>query len=155
MARYIDRPQLADEYFNASAVLPYDLMIENIKAAINEAYDFFNSVNTFSSHSSAQFCAREPSYTSNPIHTRSDTCLTSLRCTGLLKGNDENASKKIHDMTAAQAEPLGKTFGNQHHQPYLNPENPREFFDVDVWNDDLEGLKKFFSDPNMAQVMSQ
>lgn len=74
---------------------------------------------------------------------------------GMLKDSDENAAKKIHDATAAQAQPLGKTFGNQHHQPYLNPENPREFFDVDVWNDDLEGLKKFFGDPNFVKVMSQ
>jgi len=74
---------------------------------------------------------------------------------GMLKGNDENASKKMHDATAAQARELGKSFGNQHHSPYLNPENPREFFDVDVWNDDLAGLKEFFSDPGMAQVMGQ
>ena len=73
----------------------------------------------------------------------------------MLKGNDENASKKMHDATAAQAQPLGKSFGNQHHQPYLSADNPREFFDVDVWNDDLEGLKKFFSDPKMGEVMAQ
>ena len=74
---------------------------------------------------------------------------------GMLKGNDENASKKVHDAMAAQARELGKSLGNQHHQPYLNPENSREFFDVDFWNDDLAGLKKFISDPNMAQVFSQ
>ncbi len=74
---------------------------------------------------------------------------------GILKGTDIDASKKIHDMTAGQAQPLGKSFGNLHHQPYLNPENPREFFDVDVWNDDIEGLKKFFGDPNFAQVLTQ
>ena len=74
---------------------------------------------------------------------------------GTLKGNDENASKKLHDTLAAQAKPLGASFGNVHHSPYLNPENPREFFDVDVWNDDLAGLKKFLADPNMAQVFGQ
>ncbi len=74
---------------------------------------------------------------------------------GMLKGNDEQASKKIHDATAAQAKTLGKTHGNVGHQPYLNPDNPREFFDVDVWNDNLEGLKKFFSDPGMAKVMGE
>lgn len=74
---------------------------------------------------------------------------------GMLKGNDEQASKKMHDATAAQAQPLGKAAGNQHHQPYLNPENPREFFDVDVWNDDLAGLKKFFSDPGMAKAFGE
>ena len=30
-----------------------------------------------------------------------------------------------------------------------------EFFDVDVWNDDLAGLKKFFSDPGMAKVFGE
>ena len=74
---------------------------------------------------------------------------------GMLKGNDEQASKKVHDATAAQARIMGKPAGNVAHQPYLNPENPREFFDVDVWNDNLDGLKKFFSDPAMAQVMGQ
>ncbi len=74
---------------------------------------------------------------------------------GMLKGNDPEASKKMHDATAAQAKILGAANGNQHHQPYLNPENPREFFDVDVWNEDLAGLKKFFSDPGMAKVMGE
>jgi hypothetical protein len=74
---------------------------------------------------------------------------------GMLKGNDEQASKKMHDATAAQAQPLGKAAGNQHHWPYINPENPREFFDVDLWNDDLAGLKKFFSDPAMAKVFGE
>ena len=74
---------------------------------------------------------------------------------GMLKTDDEQASKKIHDATAAQARVLGRSMGNVAHQPYLNPDNPREFFDVDVWNDDLEGLKKFFGDPNFAQVLSQ
>ena len=74
---------------------------------------------------------------------------------GLLKGNDEQASKKVHDTIAAQARALGKSFGNVGHQPYLNPENPREFFDVDVWNDDLAGLKKFTSDPMMAKAFGE
>ncbi len=74
---------------------------------------------------------------------------------GMLKGNDEQASKKAHDATAAQARVLGKSAGNLGHQPYLNPDNPREFFDVDVWNDDLDGLNKFFSDPGMAKVMGE
>ncbi len=72
---------------------------------------------------------------------------------GTLKGTDEAASKKLHDATAAQAQPLGKSLGNVSHQPYLNPENPREFFDIDVW-DSLEGLQKFFSDPNMGKIMA-
>ncbi len=61
----------------------------------------------------------------------------------------------MHDATAAQARVLGKAAGNLAHQPYLNPDNPREFFDVDVRNDDLAGLKKFFGDPGMAKVMGE
>jgi hypothetical protein len=72
-----------------------------------------------------------------------------------LKGNNENASKKLHDDTAAQARVLGKSLGNVSHHPYLSLENPREFFDVDVWDDNLDGLKKFFSDPSMAKVMGE
>ncbi len=74
---------------------------------------------------------------------------------GTLKGSDEQASKKMHDSTAAEARKLGKPLGNIAHQPYLNPENPREFFDVDVWDDNLDGLKKFFGDPGFAKVMSE
>jgi quinol monooxygenase YgiN len=74
---------------------------------------------------------------------------------GILKEKDENASKKLHDATAAQARVLGKKLGNIGHRPYLNLENPREFFDVDVWDDNLDGLKKFFSDPSMAKVMGE
>lgn len=72
---------------------------------------------------------------------------------GKLKGKDEKASKQLHDATAAQARVIGKSLGNISHHPYLNPENPKEFFDVDVWDNNLEGLKKFFSDPGMAKVM--
>ncbi len=74
---------------------------------------------------------------------------------GILKGTDEQASKQAHDATAAQAQAVGKSFGNLHHQPYLSVDNPREFFDVDVWNDDLEGLRKFFGDPGMAKVLGE
>jgi quinol monooxygenase YgiN len=74
---------------------------------------------------------------------------------GTLKSADEQAARKAHDSAAGQVRTLGKTLGNLHHQPYLNPENPREFFDVDVWNDDQAGLKKFFSDPGMAKAMGE
>ncbi len=73
---------------------------------------------------------------------------------GMLKGKNEKASKELHDATAAQAKILGKSLGNVSHHAYLNPENPKEFFDVDQWDDNLEGLKKF-SDPGMAKVMGE
>lgn len=74
---------------------------------------------------------------------------------GALKSADEQTAKKVHDLTAAQARPVGGSMGNVHHQPYLNPENTREFFDIDVWNEDLAGLKKFFSDPGLGKAMSE
>ncbi len=73
---------------------------------------------------------------------------------GTLKGSDENASKKLHDETSKVAETISKPLGNISHHPYLNTQNPREFFDIDVW-ESLEGIQKFFGDPKMGEVMSQ
>ncbi|MBI1802408.1 MAG: hypothetical protein HYR71_12355 [Chloroflexi bacterium] len=47
MSHYIERPLLAIEYFNDSAILPYDLSVAEIKAAIHATYDFFHGVNVF------------------------------------------------------------------------------------------------------------
>ncbi len=74
---------------------------------------------------------------------------------GMLKGKDEKASKQLHDNAAAQARAIGKSLGNISHHAYLNPDNPKEFFDIDRWDDNLEGLKKFFSDPGMAKAMGE
>lgn len=74
---------------------------------------------------------------------------------GMLKGKDEKASKQLHDTSAAQARTIGKPLGNISHHSYLNPENPKEFFDIDALDDNIEGLKKFFSDPGMAKVMGE
>ena len=67
---------------------------------------------------------------------------------GTLKA-DPKELQAIHDAGAKVAEPIAKSMGNISHHPYLNPQNPREFFDVDVW-ESLEGLQKFFADPSMA-----
>lgn len=72
---------------------------------------------------------------------------------GTLKA-DPQELKKIHDSDAAEAEPIAKALGNVSHNPYLNPQNPREFFDIDVW-DNMEGLQKFFNDPVMGEKFAK
>ncbi len=66
---------------------------------------------------------------------------------GMLK--DAANAQKVHDATVAQVSPLGRSMGSTSHQPYLNTQNPKEFFAVDVW-DNLEGIQKLYSDPNLA-----
>lgn len=67
---------------------------------------------------------------------------------GKLKGSAEQAHK-AHDEIVAKVSPMGKSMGNTSHQAYLNVENDNEFFAVDVW-DNLEGIQKLYSDPNLA-----
>jgi len=45
--RYIERAALVDDYFRPDAVLPYGLVVAEVKAAINTTYDFLCDVNTF------------------------------------------------------------------------------------------------------------
>ncbi len=47
MKRYIERATLVEEYFRPEAILPYDLTVAEVKAAINATYDFLRDVNTF------------------------------------------------------------------------------------------------------------
>jgi hypothetical protein len=44
---------------------------------------------------------------------------------------------------------MGRAMGNTSHQTYLNLQNAKEFFAIDVWNN-LENLQKLYSDPNLA-----
>jgi hypothetical protein len=67
---------------------------------------------------------------------------------GTLKG-DAMQSQKVHDETVAKVSPLGKSIGSISHQAYLNTQNGKEFFAIDVW-DNLEGIQKLYSDPNLA-----
>lgn len=66
---------------------------------------------------------------------------------GTLK--DPANAQAAHDAGAAAARPAGKALGNISHHPYINPKNPKEFFDVDEW-DGMEGIDKFFNDPVMG-----
>lgn len=67
---------------------------------------------------------------------------------GLLKG-DASQSQRVHDATVSQISPQGRAMGNTSHQTYLNTQNGREFFAIDVW-DNLEAIQKLYSDPNLA-----
>ena len=68
---------------------------------------------------------------------------------GRLKSADEKASQAAHDATVKQVSPLGKSMGGTGHQAYLNPQNRQEFLAIDFW-DNLEGIQKLYSDPNLA-----
>jgi len=67
---------------------------------------------------------------------------------GNLKG-DRAQSQAVHDATIAQVSPEGRKLGSTAHQTFLNPENEKEFLAVDFWNN-LEGIQKLYSDPNLA-----
>ncbi len=66
---------------------------------------------------------------------------------GMLK-NPQDA-QKVHDATVGMVSPMGRTMGNTSHQPYLNTQNPNEFFAVDVW-DNLEAIQKLYADPKLG-----
>jgi len=40
------RQQPADDYFNPSPALPYNLRVEDFRLAMQDVYDFFHDVNT-------------------------------------------------------------------------------------------------------------
>lgn len=68
---------------------------------------------------------------------------------GMLKSADEKASQAAHDATVQKVSPLGKSMGSTGHQAYLNSQNRREFLAIDFW-DNMEGIQKLYSDPNLA-----
>ena len=67
---------------------------------------------------------------------------------GMLKGDGKQAQQN-HDATIGKVSPMSKTMGNTSHHTYLNTQNGKEFFAIDVW-DNLEGIQKLYSDPNLA-----
>jgi len=68
---------------------------------------------------------------------------------GMLKGDAQQA-QKVHDETVGKVSPLGKSMGSTGHQAYLNTQNGKEFFAIDMW-DNMEGIQKLYSDPNLAE----
>jgi hypothetical protein len=67
---------------------------------------------------------------------------------GTLKG-DASQAQMVHDETVTKVSPLGKSLGSTGHQAYLNTQNGKDFFAIDFW-DNLEGIQKLYSDPNLA-----
>jgi len=67
----------------------------------------------------------------------------------MLKSADEKASQAAHDATVQKVSPLSKSMGSTGHQAYLNSQNRREFLAIDFW-DNMEGIQKLYSDPNLA-----
>lgn len=66
---------------------------------------------------------------------------------GMLK--DPMNAQKVHDATVAAISPLGRAQGNTGHMTFLNAQNPKEFFAMDVWTN-MEAIQKLYSDPNLA-----
>ncbi len=67
---------------------------------------------------------------------------------GNLKGGSEQAHQ-VHDAIVAKSSQIGRQMGNTSHQTFLNAQNNNEFLAVDTW-DNLEGIQKLYSDPNLA-----
>ena len=66
------------------------------------------------------------------------------------KLQDPQNAQKAHDSTVALLSPMSRTMGAVHHQPFVNPQDPSQFLAVDTW-DNMEGLQKFLSSPQVAQ----
>ncbi len=67
-----------------------------------------------------------------------------------LKGARPGDAQKVHDATVEKLSAMTRPMGAIGHQPFLNPQNPMEFLAIDTWNN-LEGLQKFMSNPNVAE----
>lgn len=68
---------------------------------------------------------------------------------GKLKSADEKAAQTMHDATVEKLSAMTRPIGAIGHHAYLNPQNRTEFLAVDTWNN-LEGLQRFMSDPQVA-----
>ena len=67
---------------------------------------------------------------------------------GKLKDGPKEA-QMAHDSAVEKLSAMTRPMGAVGHHAYLNPGDPAEFLAVDTWNN-LEGLQKFMSDPNVA-----
>jgi quinol monooxygenase YgiN len=67
---------------------------------------------------------------------------------GKLKAGAREA-QAAHDAAVAKLSAMTRPMGAVGHQPYLNPQDPAQFLAVDTWNN-LEGLQKFMSNPDVA-----
>ena len=70
-----------------------------------------------------------------------------------LKGSPKEA-QMAHDATVEQLSAMTRPMGAIGHKAHLNPQDPGEFLAIDTWNN-LEGLQKFMSDPQVAEAFGQ
>ena len=70
-----------------------------------------------------------------------------------LKGTPQEA-QMAHDATVEKLSEMTRPMGAIGHKPHLNPQDPTQFLAIDTWNN-LEGLQKFMSDPQVAEAFGQ
>ena len=70
---------------------------------------------------------------------------------GKLKGDSQKAAQMAHDATVEKLSEMTRPMGALHHKAHLNPQDPMEFLAIDAWNN-LEGLQKFMTDPQVAEA---
>ena len=70
-----------------------------------------------------------------------------------LKGDPKEA-QMAHDATVEKLSAMTRPMGAIGHKPHLNTQDPTEFLAIDTWNN-LEGLQKFMSDPQVAAAFGQ
>jgi hypothetical protein len=64
---------------------------------------------------------------------------------GRLKAAVAKEAQAGHDATVDRLSPISRPLGAVSHRAYLNPQDPREFFAVDTW-ENMEGIQKFMTD---------
>ena len=72
---------------------------------------------------------------------------------GKLKAESLKEAQMAHDSTVEHLSAMTRPMGATGHHAYLNPQNQMEFLAVDHWNN-LEGLQKFMSNPDVAAAFS-
>jgi len=70
-----------------------------------------------------------------------------------LKGDPKEA-QRAHDATVEKLSAMTRPMGAIGHRPHVNPHDPTQFLAIDTWNN-LEGLQKFMSDPQVAAAFGQ
>lgn len=70
-----------------------------------------------------------------------------------LKGNDQQTSKKLHDEVTAATKAGALAAGDISHKVWLNPQDPKAFLGIDVWQS-AEAVQKFSSDPKIRDFFA-
>lgn len=65
---------------------------------------------------------------------------------GTLKHSDQQKNQQAHDATFERLSAISVPLGAAGHQTFLNPQNPRQFLAIDMWQT-MEGLQQFMGHP--------